>query len=317
MQASHVPAEFPPLHEIGYSRESLVQSLSTEVPLPSLAVAVATLYAEHIAPDILAVIERARREDLDVPSGRLFFRGLHILGGRRFTAIYQPLIAFLCGPQQRVEDLLGDAITETLPLILTSAFDGDIRPLRSLVTDQKLDSFIREAALKALVFLCFEGIMDRAELENLLRRLDAEKLLTADDEAMWHAWMTAIATLGIEPLVAQVRAAFADGRITSDWCDEDDFDELLAAAIERPDDKSRFKSERMGYIEDVLQELERFHERDVMFGTGDGDLDENFSARHLSYLAVPARNPFRDVGRNDPCPCGSGKKFKKCCAATG
>ena len=24
------------------------------------------------------------------------------------------------------------------------------------------------------------------------------------------------------------------------------------------------------------------------------------------------RNPYKDVGRNDPCPCGSGKKFKKC-----
>jgi len=22
-----------------------------------------------------------------------------------------------------------------------------------------------------------------------------------------------------------------------------------------------------------------------------------------------------DVGRNDPCPCGSGKKYKKCCEA--
>jgi hypothetical protein len=22
------------------------------------------------------------------------------------------------------------------------------------------------------------------------------------------------------------------------------------------------------------------------------------------------------VGRNDPCPCGSGKKYKKCCLAT-
>jgi hypothetical protein len=21
------------------------------------------------------------------------------------------------------------------------------------------------------------------------------------------------------------------------------------------------------------------------------------------------------IGRNDPCPCGSGKKFKKCCLA--
>ncbi|UVK47827.1 SEC-C domain-containing protein [Mesorhizobium sp. AR07] len=28
---------------------------------------------------------------------------------------------------------------------------------------------------------------------------------------------------------------------------------------------------------------------------------------------TPATNPLRDVGRNDPCPCGSGKKFKKCC----
>jgi uncharacterized protein len=26
-------------------------------------------------------------------------------------------------------------------------------------------------------------------------------------------------------------------------------------------------------------------------------------------------NPFKSVGRNDPCPCGSGKKFKKCCLA--
>ncbi|WP_425373164.1 SEC-C metal-binding domain-containing protein [Klebsiella pneumoniae] len=24
------------------------------------------------------------------------------------------------------------------------------------------------------------------------------------------------------------------------------------------------------------------------------------------------RNPLKAVGRNDPCPCGSEKKFKKC-----
>jgi len=32
-----------------------------------------------------------------------------------------------------------------------------------------------------------------------------------------------------------------------------------------------------------------------------------------SAAAVPARNEFKSVGRNEPCPCGSGKKFKKCC----
>jgi hypothetical protein len=25
---------------------------------------------------------------------------------------------------------------------------------------------------------------------------------------------------------------------------------------------------------------------------------------------------FASVGRNDPCPCGSGRKFKKCCGAS-
>ena len=28
----------------------------------------------------------------------------------------------------------------------------------------------------------------------------------------------------------------------------------------------------------------------------------------------PIQNTEEKVGRNDPCPCGSGKKFKKCCA---
>ena len=39
---------------------------------------------------------------------------------------------------------------------------------------------------------------------------------------------------------------------------------------------------------------------------------------HLRHLARerPARPAVR-TGRNDPCPCGSGKKFKKCCGAPG
>jgi uncharacterized protein YecA (UPF0149 family) len=29
--------------------------------------------------------------------------------------------------------------------------------------------------------------------------------------------------------------------------------------------------------------------------------------------AIGPGKPARNVGRNDPCPCGSGKKYKKCC----
>jgi preprotein translocase subunit SecA len=30
---------------------------------------------------------------------------------------------------------------------------------------------------------------------------------------------------------------------------------------------------------------------------------------------MPIRRDEPKVGRNDPCPCGSGKKYKKCCGA--
>jgi uncharacterized protein len=48
----------------------------------------------------------------------------------------------------------------------------------------------------------------------------------------------------------------------------------------------------------------------------------NVQAIHAYWLArrvkdTPSAEPFRHsaarIGRNDPCPCGSGKKYKKCC----
>jgi hypothetical protein len=33
-------------------------------------------------------------------------------------------------------------------------------------------------------------------------------------------------------------------------------------------------------------------------------------------LPVPIVNVSPKIGRNDPCPCGSGKKYKKCCGRT-
>jgi len=32
-------------------------------------------------------------------------------------------------------------------------------------------------------------------------------------------------------------------------------------------------------------------------------------------LNPPVRHEVRKIGRNEPCTCGSGKKFKKCCGA--
>jgi len=48
--------------------------------------------------------------------------------------------------------------------------------------------------------------------------------------------------------------------------------------------------------------------REYLRGLSAKDLDHLVNGVHEPYV-----NSFDKVGRNDPCPCGSGKKYKKCC----
>jgi uncharacterized protein YecA (UPF0149 family) len=52
----------------------------------------------------------------------------------------------------------------------------------------------------------------------------------------------------------------------------------------------------------------------------DASLDESAAAIPRAILALHAlatmysrSNPLTKTGRNDPCPCGSGQKYKRCC----
>ena len=51
-----------------------------------------------------------------------------------------------------------------------------------------------------------------------------------------------------------------------------------------------------------------------MTADGGGRVDASGRGRSAP-VAFPPMGPEQRVGRNDPCPCGSGKKYKKCCGA--
>ena len=98
------------------------------------------------------------------------------------------------------------------------------------------------------------------------------------------------------------------------------FEEELAAAEQAPQDIERFKEASLGYIDDVVVALERFESTPMHTTMTTSTSDRGRGHRAAVVLrrtapGAPAVNPFRDVGRNDPCPCGSGKKAKRCCLA--
>lgn len=84
-------------------------------------------------------------------------------------------------------------------------------------------------------------------------------------------------------------------------------------------------SEDAGKDDDFMTENVLFGARqdaryNPLMGSGIPKIDlEAELLREMSELepAEPYVRPYRKVGANDPCPCGSGKKFKRCCKGKG
>ncbi|TRC92808.1 DUF1186 domain-containing protein [Mesorhizobium sp. WSM4303] len=304
-----------------YPIDRYLHAVATERQVPDLAIAVCTIRIEEAAPALRAVLERAANgQPLSDDEEMLLFRGVYILGGARDTQACQPLLRLLRRPGKEAERLLGDATTETLSRIIVGVFDGDADALFGIIADRSADEFIRDAAFGAVTFLTWEGRIERDRTRDFVERFYRERL--ADDwDYAWVGWLQAIAMLALRDLVPLVYTAWDEGRIPEDALERSDFESDLREAEQQPGDIGRFDRASLSYIEDVLVALDWTRGLDDDDGIELGDDDFDLAEDEASWLdralssVTPATNPWRDVGRNDPCPCGSGKKFKKCCLA--
>jgi hypothetical protein len=62
---------------------------------------------------------------------------------------------------------------------------------------------------------------------------------------------------------------------------------------------------------DMISYGEDYEEFNEDFLGDDDDMEQDYTPR------VPFVRDGPKIGRNDPCPCGSGKKYKKCCGGEG
>ena len=297
--------------------EHYLETIAESDRLPGSAIAICVIRIEEAAPALRTLLARAvLDESLTESEELLLFRGLHILGGARDTRTFKPLMRLLHRSQEELDELLGYAITETLSRIVACVFDGDHDALLDAIADRHIDEFVRDALFGAATFLAWNGQIDRVHLQRFL--IDFyQKRLAYDEDYSWLGWQEAIALLGLRALRPLVEQAFQEGRISPQMLRLEDFDATLEEAETAPDSPSRFKHAGLGYIEDVLETLERFDRNDSATVDDDiaDDMDDDLLDDNWLPPIAPITNPLRAVGRNDPCPCGSGKKFKKCCLA--
>jgi len=283
-----------------------LKALASERQLPRADVAMCVARIEEAAPALCELLQRASLGfDLDEDEATLLFRGLHVLGAARYEGAFRSLLCFLVRPGDEVDAILGDAITEGLSQIVAGMFDGDADALFAAICDLRADQFVRDAMLGAATFLAWEGRIERDRMRQFLERFFEHRRAPPGDHA-WCGWQEAIALLGMRELTPMVETAFAQALVDPMTTTLDYFLDDLSRAERDPSDMARFKFDRLGYIDDVLEQLASW----APPNSEDGAI-ENDSARFEA--PAPLVNAWRHVGRNDPCPCGSGRKAKKCC----
>ncbi len=232
---------------------------------------------------------------------------LHLCGDKGEAGAYEPLCRLIASGADP-HPWLGDAVTETLPGILIKLFDGEAEPLVRVIESPKGDAFAQSSALAALAYLVrARGAMNDEDMRGLLHKLSREAK-PSDDMIFWMTWAEAAAKLGYEDLRADLARLNAEGRLERREYDLAAFNESLEAARRNPGDLAIFELLQAVPFEDAIGTLEKWDHSDEPFD------EESFADQDAPFDA-PYVNPLRDVGRNDPCPCGSGKKYKKCCLA--
>ena len=294
------------------SPDDILAQLSDSKALPVAAIEAATAQRSEMAPMFIERIERY----LDTPKAErsgdpAIFRIAHLLAEWRETGAYRPMARLFRLGEDELGLLFGDSMTEHSHKMIAAVYDGDPQPLFDIVLDDAACEWTRSRTFDAIVMLAVRGELSRDVAADFVRM--AWKALGSPDENMvWDGWQSAVALLGLSDLALKARSIIHDFLAPLFILDVKHFDADLRRALAHPDAPWRVNSD--------LEPYRRVVDEIGDYTWSPPEANEALEERDHKLLydlpfdrTEPAHNPLRHVGRNDPCPCGSGKKFKKCC----
>jgi len=230
-----------------------------------------------------------------------------------------------------IQSIFGDVITELTATIFCNVADGNTKALSDYIIDGHQAMYCKASAMEA-VFAQFElGIIDKAELsEYVTLWLTAFLALPSKINSFL---LSALADSCIEYQLDDFKSQFiglCDKEIADKGLfDEERFKESEVKAWDRVDVPKLVESGMIKTDFNVIDTLTAWidEEEDEEFNSlvnenpddfdalmGEGGLLANILYDENTILenSVPVSS-LSTTGRNEPCPCGSGKKYKKCC----
>ncbi len=190
-------------------------------------------------------------------------------------------------------------LTESVPALLVAFGEEAIEKLKEFSQDETLEAFARGTVSSALTALAKKFPSHEADIKSHLIKLlkatrdDIFAGLIADDLASFH-----------DPsLKMEILKAFLNDKIDRTIVSKDEINATIEG-VYADMDNNEFKM----HTEDPINHSSRENIEHLHLIYSEDEEDDNFELEEKETMPKKEK-----IGRNDPCPCGSGKKYKKCC----
>jgi len=318
----------------------LVIGNSQDSELPIAGIEVVKANWSEFYPELERLIDQFIADDtsLNDEQQAILFFGTLLLAELKYSPALEKCLQLFARSDTfltPLEAVFGDALTELTPTLFYNVVDGNTQALCNYIVDAHQAMYCKASAIEA-VFAQYEvGIIDEFVLNTHITRWIT--VFTALPSATNSFLLSALADSCINYEVDDFKSQFIglcdNDLVDNSLYDEDRFKQYEVKAWNRGDAHKLIESGIIQTEFNVIatlsawadddsedekfdnitnEELEDFEGFDSLMGEGGLLANILYDENTILENSVPVSS-LTPTGRNEPCPCGSGKKYKKCC----
>ena len=223
----------------------------------------------------------------------------------------EPILDFFSQDENLLDFWLGDILTQEMSMIIFTCGRNNLARLNSFMKEPNRYTYSRAEISEGVNQMALHNVISKEQAINWYKDLFEFYLTNNEDNDVIDTdlnglMLGCILDLNGEELLPIIEQMFKlkliNREISGNWRD-------TQTEIKRP--QHRIHVREIKNITEIYADIRSWVGQDKE--ETDENIDYNEYQNSLFNEPITRSNP--KIGRNDPCNCGSGKKYKKCCGA--
>jgi len=264
----------------------------------------------EVEPVLLKEIDERLKTPIATERNALFLYAIYLCAEMKCQDAFPRYLKLCRLPNVVLDYVLGDILTEHMPEMLARTCAGRTGELQVLAEDAAVNEYARGTAIVALQNLMLEGEISREWLSSYCLVLMRDKLLRRPS-SIWDSVIGVAVDIHADGMLPLIEKAFERGLIFPGFDRLERIQKEFAKPLDVVLMSTRQHRRPLDNTEHAMKFIvKQWRENGA---TDNKKPPENLLAVLKEHRQRPSVASIWAAGRNDPCPCGSGRKFKKCC----